>query len=67
MAEFDIYQFEDRIEDLLVAYRKQRTANETLVRELKSLTQKNAEMKERLTAVIERIRALEEEAEAQNA
>lgn len=67
MTDFDIHQFEDRIEDLLAAYRKQRSANETLVRELKSLTQKNAELKERLTAVIERIRALEEEAEAQNA
>lgn len=62
MADFDIYQFEDRIEDLLVAYRKQRTVNEALVRELKALTKNNAELKKRLAAVIDRIRALEDEA-----
>lgn len=67
MPDFDIYQFEDRIEDLLAAYRKQRTANETLVRELKALTKNNAELKKRLAAVIDRIHALEDEAETQNA
>lgn len=64
MAEFDIYQFEDRVADLLIGYRKLRAANETLARDFEALTHRNAELKRRLTAVIERIRALEEEAEA---
>lgn len=63
MSDFDVYEFEDRIEELLLAYGKQRTANEALVREIKALTQNNAELKKRLAAVIDRIRALEEEAE----
>ncbi|MES1943227.1 hypothetical protein PC39_03872 [Salinisphaera sp. PC39] len=67
MAEFDIYQFEDRIEELLVTVRKLRAANENLTREFESLTRRNAEMKHRLSAVVERIRALEDEAEAQKA
>lgn len=67
MAEFDIYQFEDRIEELLITVRKLRAANENLTRELESVTRRNAELKRRLSAVVERIRALEDEAEAQKA
>lgn len=67
MADFDIYQFEDRVEELLLAYRKLQASNEALTRDLEAATRKNAEMKRRLAAVIERIRALEDEAEAQNA
>jgi FtsZ-binding cell division protein ZapB len=64
MAEFDIYQFEDRVADLLIGHRKLRVANETVTRDFEALARRNAELKQRLTAVIERIRALEE---AQNA
>lgn len=63
MPNFDVYEFEDRIEELLAAYGRQRSANAALVREIKTLTRNNAELKERLDAVVERIRALEEEAE----
>lgn len=65
MAEFDIYQFEDRIEELLTGYHKLREAHDALTREFETLANRNAELKRRLNALIERIRALEEEAEAQ--
>jgi FtsZ-binding cell division protein ZapB len=49
---------------LLIGHRKLRVANETVTRDFEALARRNAELKQRLTAVIERIRALEE---AQNA
>lgn len=67
MAEFDIYQFEDRVEELVIGYRKLQVANDTLTREFEALTRRHAETKRRLASVVERIRALEDEAEEQNA
>lgn len=64
MSQFDIAQFEDRVETLLADYRRLladyhalRTAHETE-------QQRNRETRERLNGVIERIRALEAEADS---
>lgn len=65
MADFDIYQFEDRVEELLGTVQRLRAANAALSRDYEALARRNEEIKQRLSAVIERIRALEDEAEAQ--
>lgn len=67
MTKIDLYQLETRVDELVTAYRRLQVENSTLTREFASLTRKNAETRQRLQAVIDRIKALEEEAEAQDA
>lgn len=65
MAEFDIQQFEDRVTDLINTCQRLSGDNRQLREECESLSRHNAEIKERLQGLVERLRALEDEAEAQ--
>lgn len=65
MADFDIHQFEDRVTDLIAAYERVMAENRTLRQERDAMARRNAEARQRLQALIERLRALESEAEAQ--
>lgn len=65
MAEFDIHQFEDRVADLIAAHQRLAAENRQLRQDYESLSRHNAEVKQRLQALVERLRALENEAEAQ--
>lgn len=67
MAQFDIYQFEDRVDDLLNAYRRLRLENDTLRHEFEALARRNTEGRRRVQALVDRLRALEMEAETQPA
>ncbi len=65
-AEFDLYQFEDRIEELLLTLRRLRVENRTLRNEWEEQLRLNAELKQRLETIIERIKRIEQ-IEAKNA
>lgn len=67
MAKTNLYQLETRVDELVNAYHQLQVENETLTQEFASLTRKNAHTRQRLQAIIERIKALESEAEAQQA
>ncbi|GEM_PF-2773388 len=60
MPEFDLYQFEDRIDELLVTVKRLQVENRTLRSEVEAHIHRNAELKERIQSVVERIRALED-------
>lgn len=64
--DFDLYQFEDRIEELLLTLRRLRVENRTLRGEWEEQLRLNAELKQRLESIVERIRRIEQ-AEAKNA
>lgn len=65
MGEFDIQQFENRVTDLINTCQRLAGDNRQLRKEYDALSQHNAEVKQRLQALVERLRALENEAEAQ--
>lgn len=65
MAEFNIHQFEDRVADLIAAHQRLAAENRQLQQDYEALSRHNAETKQRLQALVERLRALETEAEAQ--
>ena len=65
-ADFDLYQFEDRIEELLLTLRRLRVENRTLRGEWEEQLRLNAELRQRLESIVERIRRIEQ-AEAKNA
>lgn len=60
MADFDLYQFEDRIEELLVSLKRLQVENRTLRSEVEAHIHRNAELKERVQSVVERIKSLED-------
>lgn len=64
--DFDIDRFEQRIEALLSAHRQLLADYHALQSAHKAQGARNAEMRERLNGVIERIRALEAEAQAES-
>lgn len=65
MSQFDLTEFEGQVEALLAAHRRLQADYAALQAAHESETQRNREIRERLNGVIERIRALE--AEANNA
>lgn len=58
--QFDIYQFEDRIQELLLALRRLRSENQALLSERSEQQRRNGELKQRLESIIERLRRFEE-------
>ncbi len=60
MADFDLYQFEDRIDELLVSLKRLQVENRTLRSEVEAHIHRNAELKQRISSVVERIRTLED-------
>lgn len=67
MSQTDLSQLESRVDAMLAAFQRLKVENKTLRDEYAALTRKNSETRHRLQSVIERIKALEEEAEAQQA
>ena len=67
MTEFDPKQLESSVAELLAAYRRLQTANRTLNAEWRTMVKKNTELRQRLEAVIARMRALELQAQEQQA
>lgn len=63
MKDFDIAQFEDRAQALLAAYKRLQADHRALKASHEAELQRNAETREHLNGVIERIRALETEAD----
>ena len=63
MSQFEIAHFEDRVEALIVAYRALLRDYEELKTSYEQEQARNRETRERLNGVIERIRALEAEAD----
>jgi uncharacterized protein (TIGR02449 family) len=67
MAEFDLKKLEERVENLLAAYRRLQAANRTLNAEWQTVIKKNTELRHRLENVISRVRAIEQSAEEEQA
>lgn len=65
MADFDIQQFEHCVTDLIDTCQSLAADNRRLRKEYESLSRQNAEVQQRLQTVIQRLRALENEAAAQ--
>lgn len=65
MSHVSIKQLENSVDELVTSYQRLRLENKTLTQEYADLTRKHTETRHRLQAVIARIKALEEEAEAQ--
>lgn len=63
MADFDIYQLEDCVEELLTSHKRLRSENHTLRSELETHIRRNAELKERIKNVLARVEALEQRQE----
>ena len=63
MADFDIYQLEDCVEELLASHQRLRSENKTLRNELETHIHRNAELKERIKSVLARVEALEQRQE----
>lgn len=63
-AEFDISRFEQRVNSLLTAYSQLQDDYHKLQAERQTDTERHKAMRERLNGVIERIRALETEADS---
>lgn len=61
---FDIERFEQRVDSLLAAYRQLLSEHQALQTEHAAQSQRNAQLRERMNGVIERIRALEAEADS---
>ena len=59
MADFDLYQFEDRVEELLATLKRLQVENRTLRSEVEAHIHRNAELKQRIKSVVERIRSLD--------
>ncbi len=66
MSQVSLKKLEDRVDKLLTAFHRLQVENKTLTQEYAAVTRKHSETRHRLQAVIERIKALEEEAEAQD-
>ncbi|WP_423823408.1 hypothetical protein V5738_05510 [Salinisphaera sp. SPP-AMP-43] len=62
MNQFDLAEFEAQIHELLTAYQRLQSDYDTLKAAHEAEAQRNREIRERLSGVIERIRALEAEA-----
>lgn len=62
--DFDINHFEQRVERLLSAYSQLRDDYRQLQTERQAAAEHNSALRERLNGVIERIRALEAEADS---
>lgn len=58
--DFDLYQFEDRIEELMLTLRRLRVENRTLRNEWEEQLRLNAELKHRLESIVERIKRIEQ-------
>lgn len=58
--DFDLYQFEDRIEELMLTLRRLRVENRTLRGEWEEQLRLNAELKHRLESIVERIKRIEQ-------
>ena len=67
MADFDIYQLEDCVGELLVSHQRLRTENKTLHSELENHIRRNVELKERIKQVLARVEALEQRQEMSEA
>ncbi len=67
MADFDIYQLEDCVQELLASHQRVRTENKTLRNELENHIRRNVELKERIKQVLARIEALEQRQEMSEA
>lgn len=63
MADFDIYQLEDCVEELLTSHKRLRSENHALRNELETHIQRNAELKERIKNILARVEALEQRQE----
>lgn len=63
MSQFEIKHFEDRVEDLISAYRALLSDYHELRQTHEAEQARNRETREKLNGVIERIRALEAEAD----
>lgn len=59
---FDLYQFEDRIEELLSTLIRLRSENQALRAERDDQQRRNADLKQRLEVIVERLRRLEQPA-----
>ena len=66
MSQVSIKELENSVSELVTAYQHLRVENKTLTQEYADLSRKHTETRHRLQAVIARIKALEEEAEAQS-
>jgi len=60
----NLEQLEARVDDLLRAYERVSSENTALREQMSALSRKNSTTRQRLQAVIERLKSLEEEAEA---
>lgn len=67
MADFDIYQLEDRIEELLDAYHRVQREKQALADEKAELAELHGQMRQRIQAVVKRIKSLEKTAEGRAA
>lgn len=63
-SDFDLDRFEQRVNDLLVAYEHLLAEHRGLQAAHQAQNEHNAQLRERLNSVIERIRALEAEADS---
>ena len=63
MSQFEITHFEDRVEALIAAYRSLLSDYDALKKAHEDEQARNRETRERLNGVVERIRALEAEAD----
>ena len=62
--DFDLDHFEQRVDSLLSAYRQLQDDHRRLQAANQVQAERNSELRERLNSVIERIRALETEADS---
>lgn len=65
MADFDIQQFENCVADLIETCQSLEADNRRLRKEYEALSRQNVEVQQRLQTVVQRLRALENEAAAQ--
>jgi len=63
LSEFDIDNFEQRVDRLLAAYQQLLSEHKALQAVHQTQNEQKAQLRERLNSVIERIRALEAEAD----
>lgn len=59
-TEFDVYQFEDRVEELLHTLHRLRAEIQALRTERDDQQRRNADLKQRLELIVERLRRLEQ-------
>ena len=63
MADFDVYQLEDCVEELLASHKRLRSENQTLRSELENHIRRNVELKERIKNILTRVETLEQRQE----